>query len=135
MVPFRNIQTDTQTPHHYIYIIMVSGQVGGGAKLRWEETGLIAPTQQWHNLFVPTQLQYILFAPTYRVSLNKGTFSIFIFFCSRSQILLFCMCFGVRILSPVHLATQIISIQNPNCPKNEKLHGQKADLIRKILRW
>ena len=30
------------------------------------------------------------------------------------------MCFGIRILSPFHLANQIISIQNPNCPKNAK---------------
>ena len=30
------------------------------------------------------------------------------------------MCFGIRISSPFHLATQIVPIQNPNCPKNAK---------------
>ena len=39
-------------------------------------------------------------------------------FCSRSRILLFHMCFGIRILSPFHLATQIVSIQNLDCYKN-----------------
>ena len=28
------------------------------------------------------------------------------------------MCYGIRISSPFHLATQIVSIQNLNCPKN-----------------
>ena len=43
-------------------------------------------------------------------------------FCSRTLILLVYMCFGIRIMSPMHLATQIISMHNPNCPKNEKKH-------------
>jgi len=30
------------------------------------------------------------------------------------------MCLGIRILSPFHLATQILPIQNLNCPKNAK---------------
>ena len=30
------------------------------------------------------------------------------------------MCFGIRISSPLHLATQMIPIQNLNCPKNAK---------------
>ena len=34
------------------------------------------------------------------------------------------MCFGIRISSPFHLATQIVSIQNPNCPKNAKSHAE-----------
>ena len=38
------------------------------------------------------------------------------YFCSRSRILLFHMCFGIRISSPFHLTTQIMSIQNLNCP-------------------
>ena len=33
------------------------------------------------------------------------------------------MWFGIRIFSPFHLATQIISIQNINCPKNAKTHA------------
>ena len=37
------------------------------------------------------------------------------------------MCYGIRISSPFHLATQIISIQNPNCPKNGK--NACADMI------
>ena len=41
-------------------------------------------------------------------------------FCSRSRILLFYMCFGIRISSPFHLATQIVSIRNLKCPKNAK---------------
>ena len=54
----------------------------------------------------------------YRVSLKKGTLAIFVFFCSRRQILLFtCVLeseFQSRFIWP------IISIQNPNCPKNAK---------------
>ena len=38
-------------------------------------------------------------------------------FCSRSRILPSHMCFGIRILGPFLLATQIISVQNLNCPK------------------
>ena len=34
------------------------------------------------------------------------------------------MCFGIRISSPFHLATQIVSIQNLNCPKTLKTHAQ-----------
>ena len=34
------------------------------------------------------------------------------------------MCFGIRILSPFHLATQIVSIQNLNCPKTLKTHAR-----------
>ena len=45
-------------------------------------------------------------------------------FCCGSQILLFHMCFGIRILSPFHLATQIIYIQNLNCSKMQKTHVQ-----------
>ena len=40
------------------------------------------------------------------------------YFSSRGRILLFHMCFGIRILSPFHLAIQKVSIQNLNCPKN-----------------
>ena len=39
-------------------------------------------------------------------------------FCSRGRILPFNMCFGIRISSPFHLATQTISIHNLNCPEN-----------------
>ena len=53
----------------------------------------------------------------YRVSLKKGTLAIFVFFCSSK---IFHMCFVIRISCPFHLATQIISIQNPNCPNNAK---------------
>ena len=34
------------------------------------------------------------------------------------------MCFGIRISSPFHLATQIVSIQNLNCPKTLKSHAR-----------
>ena len=55
----------------------------------------------------------------YRVSLKKRYFSDFLsYFSSRGRILLFHMCFGIRILSPFHLAIQKVSIQNLNCPKN-----------------
>ena len=40
------------------------------------------------------------------------------YFSSRGRILLFHMCFGIRISSPFHLAFQKVSIQNLNCPKN-----------------
>ena len=40
------------------------------------------------------------------------------YFSSRGWILVFHMCFGIRILSPFHLAIQKVSIQNLNCPKN-----------------
>ena len=50
---------------------------------------------------------------------KKRYFSGFLFyFSSRGQILLFHMCFGIRISSPFHLAIQRVSIQNLNCPKN-----------------
>ena len=54
----------------------------------------------------------------YRVSLKKVLSWCYSCFCSRSQILLFQMCFGIRILSPFHIATQTMPIQNINCPKN-----------------
>ena len=40
------------------------------------------------------------------------------YFSSRGRILLFHMCFRIRILSPFQLAAKIISTQNPNCSKN-----------------
>ena len=40
------------------------------------------------------------------------------YFSSIGRILLFHMCFGIRISSPFHLAIQKVSIQNLNCPKN-----------------
>ena len=40
------------------------------------------------------------------------------YFSSRGRILLFHMCFGIRISSPFHLAIQKVSIQNLYCPKN-----------------
>ena len=49
------------------------------------------------------------------------------YFSSRGRILLFHMCFGIRILSPFHLAIQKVSIQNLNCPKNAK--NTCADMI------
>ena len=50
---------------------------------------------------------------------KKRYFSDFLsYFSSRGRILLFHMCFGIRILSPFHLAIQKVSIQNLNCPKN-----------------
>ena len=42
------------------------------------------------------------------------------FFSSRGRILLFRMCFGIRISSPFHLATQTRHFQNLKCPKNAK---------------
>ena len=64
----------------------------------------------------------------YRVSLKKRYFLDFLsYFSSRGRILLFHMCFGIRILSPFHLAIQKVSIQNLNCPKNAK--NACADMI------
>ena len=64
----------------------------------------------------------------YRVSLKKRYFSDFLsYFSSWGRILLFHMCFGIRILSPFHLAIQKVSIQNLNCPKNAK--NACADMI------
>ena len=37
------------------------------------------------------------------------------------------MCFGIRISSPFHLATQIIPVKNPNFPKMEK--NAYADMV------
>ena len=54
----------------------------------------------------------------YRVSLKKGTFSIFVLFLLKKSDLTFHMCFRIRILSPFQLAAKIISTQNPNCSKN-----------------
>ena len=59
---------------------------------------------------------------------KKRYFSDFLsYFSSRGRILLFHMCFGIRILSPFHLAIQKVSIQNLNCPKNAK--NACADMI------
>ena len=52
------------------------------------------------------------------VSKKKVLSCIYSCFCSRSRILLFHMCFGIRILSPFHLSTQTMPIQNMNCTKN-----------------
>ena len=50
---------------------------------------------------------------------KKRYFSDFLsYFSSKGRILLFHMCFGIRISSPFHLAIQKVSIQNLNCPKN-----------------
>ena len=55
---------------------------------------------------------------------KKRYFSDFLsYFSSRGRILLFHVCFGIRILRPFHLVTQIISIQNINCPKNAETHA------------
>ena len=52
---------------------------------------------------------------------TKRYFSDFLsYFSSRGRILLFHMCFGIRISSPFHLATQTIHFQNLKCPKNAK---------------
>ena len=42
------------------------------------------------------------------------------------------MCFGIRILSPFHLATQIISFQNIKCAKNADNAAKTWFLIRKF---
>ena len=57
---------------------------------------------------------------SYRVSLKKVLQRCLSYFCSRSRILLFQMCYGIRISSPFHLGTQIISIHILNCPKIAK---------------
>ena len=63
---------------------------------------------------------------------KKRYFSDFLsYFSSRGWILLFHMCFGIRILSPFHLAIQKVSIQNINCPKNAK--NACADMILSLL--
>ena len=50
----------------------------------------------------------------------------FPFFSSGCWIWLFRMCFGIRILSPIHLTTLTIPIQNKKCLKNAKkrIRGQ-----------
>ena len=59
---------------------------------------------------------------------KKRYFSDFLsYFISRGRILLFHMCFGIRILSLFHLAIQKVSIQNLKCPKNAK--NACADMI------
>ena len=52
------------------------------------------------------------------------------YFSSRGRILLFHMCFGIRISSPFHLAIQKVFIQNLNCPKNAC-----ADMIFILVLW
>ena len=56
----------------------------------------------------------------YRVSLKKGTFSIFVLFLLKKSDLTFHMCFRIRISSPFHLNTLNISIQNIKRPKNTR---------------
>ena len=55
---------------------------------------------------------------TYRVSLKKGTFSIFVLFLLKKSDLTFHMCFRIRISIPFQLVAKITSTQNPNCSKN-----------------
>ena len=53
--------------------------------------------------------------------------------CSRSPILLFCMCFGIRIRRPIHLATSkthifiynpgLCHVQGPEVSKNIYMEG------------
>ena len=54
----------------------------------------------------------------YRVSLKKGTFSIFVLFLLKKSDLTFHMCFRIRISIPFQLVAKITSTQNPNCFKN-----------------
>ena len=49
------------------------------------------------------------------------------YFSSRGGILLSGMCFGIKILSPFHLDTQMIPFQNNKFPKNPK--NTCADMI------
>ena len=58
------------------------------------------------------------------VKLQKKVLQCFLsYFCSRSLIPLFHMCFGIRILSPFHPATWGIHIQNIKCPKTTQNHA------------
>ena len=63
------------------------------------------------------------------VSLKKVLSWFYSCFCSRSQILLVHMCFGIRISSPFHLATQTMPIQNLNCSKHAKTHAWTIDMM------
>ena len=56
----------------------------------------------------------------YRVTQKEASYGFWPQICSRSPILLFHMCFGIRISSPFHLATLILPIANHKCPKNAK---------------
>ena len=55
---------------------------------------------------------------TQGVSKKRYFWDFLSYFSSRCRILLFHMCFGIRISSPFHLAIQKVSSQNLNCPKN-----------------
>ena len=56
----------------------------------------------------------------YRVTQKKCNIRILTSNQISSPILLFHMCFGIRISSPFHLATLILPIANHKCPKNAK---------------
>ena len=71
----------------------------------------------------------------YRVSLKKGNFSNFrLISVLEVGFYFFHMWFGIRISSPFHLATQIISLQNLKCAKNAKKACAVFPALRNELR-
>ena len=78
----------------------------------------------WSNIF---GIPFIALVQVQGVSKKRYFLDFLSYFSSRGRILLFHMCFGIRILSPFHLAIQKVSIQNLNCPKNAK--NACADMI------
>ena len=83
-----------------------------------------SPSQKWLNYSLISGPAKELFLGIYRVSLKKRSiFVLCVYICSKNRKLPFHMRVGIRISSLVQIATQIISIRNPNCPKTQKVHG------------
>ena len=85
-----------------------------------------SPSQKWLNYSLISGPAKELFLGIYRVSLKKRSIfvlCVYIYICSKNRKLPFHMRVGIRISSLIQIATQIISIRNPNCPKTQKVHG------------
>ena len=92
--------------------------------MRWQPTPYFFPLW-WELCFCVTVGKDVLWGGEYflgfkvqGVSKKRYFLDFLSYFSSRGRILLFHMCFGIRISSPFHLAIQKVSIQNLNCPKN-----------------
>ena len=60
------------------------------------------------------------------------------YFSSRGPILLFNMCFGIRILRPFHIATRVIAIQNLNAKNtcaDMILEGSSMNMEWSFMEW
>ena len=85
-----------------------------------------SPSQKWLNYsLISGPAKELFFRNLQGFFKKKDRFSsyVYIYICSKNRKLPFHMRVGIRISSLIQIATQIISIRNPNCPKTQKVHG------------